>query len=80
MSQEPYTSAGRVFVIVDNGSDHRGQAADLTHSRWPPIDRDGPARLPGGWEPPNPQTAHTAYDRFGWPAMSAPARSRLWFA
>ena len=27
MRQEPYTSAGRVFVIVDNGSDHRGKAA-----------------------------------------------------
>jgi transposase len=27
MSTEPYASAPRVFVIVDNGSDHRGQAA-----------------------------------------------------
>jgi len=27
MAQEPYHSAPRVFVIVDNGSDHRGQAA-----------------------------------------------------
>jgi len=27
MSQEPYRSASRVFVIVDNGSDHRGKAA-----------------------------------------------------
>jgi transposase len=27
MSREPYASAPRVFVIVDNGSDHRGQAA-----------------------------------------------------
>jgi transposase len=27
MAQEPYRSAPRVFVIVDNGSDHRGQAA-----------------------------------------------------
>ena len=27
MSQEPYASAPRVFVIADNGSDHRGQAA-----------------------------------------------------
>ena len=27
MSAEPYASAPRVFVIVDNGSDHRGQAA-----------------------------------------------------
>jgi transposase len=27
MSQEPYASAPRVFIIVDNGSDHRGQAA-----------------------------------------------------
>jgi transposase len=27
MSEEPYRSASRVFVIVDNGSDHRGKAA-----------------------------------------------------
>ena len=27
MSQQPYASAPRVFVIMDNGSDHRGQAA-----------------------------------------------------
>jgi transposase len=27
MSQEPYASAPRVFVVVDNGSDHRGKAA-----------------------------------------------------
>jgi transposase len=27
MSQPPYKNAPRVFVIVDNGSDHRGQAA-----------------------------------------------------
>lgn len=27
MSQQPYRSASRVFVIVDNGSDHRGKAA-----------------------------------------------------
>jgi transposase len=27
MSQSPYRDAPRVFVIVDNGSDHRGQAA-----------------------------------------------------
>jgi transposase len=27
MAQPPYKNAGRVFVIVNNGSDHRGQAA-----------------------------------------------------
>jgi transposase len=27
MNQEPYASASRVFVIVDNGSDHRGKKA-----------------------------------------------------
>jgi hypothetical protein len=27
MTQPPYKDAARVFVIVDNGSDHRGQAA-----------------------------------------------------
>ena len=27
MSAEPYNSASRVFVIVDNGSDHRGKEA-----------------------------------------------------
>jgi transposase len=36
MSQPPYQDAPRVFVIVDNGSDHRGQAA-VTRLRdaWP---------------------------------------------
>jgi hypothetical protein len=28
MSQEPYASAKRVFWIVDNGSSHRGKAAE----------------------------------------------------
>ena len=27
MAQEPYQNAPRVFVIVDNGSDHRGKKA-----------------------------------------------------
>jgi transposase len=27
MSREPYRTASRVFVVVDNGSDHRGKAA-----------------------------------------------------
>jgi len=27
MSHEPYKNASRVFVIVDNGSDHRGKKA-----------------------------------------------------
>src|SRR5207237_4856195 len=36
MSQEPYASAPRVFVIVDNGSDHRGKkAARRLHAAWP---------------------------------------------
>jgi transposase len=36
MSQEPYASAPRVFVIVDNGSDHRGQAATRRlRDAWP---------------------------------------------
>jgi hypothetical protein len=36
MSTEPYTSARRVFWIVDNGSSHRGQrATDRLHQRWP---------------------------------------------
>jgi transposase len=36
MAQEPYRSAPRVFVIVDNGSDHRGQAAAGRLARaWP---------------------------------------------
>jgi transposase len=36
MAQEPYHSAPRVFVIVDNGSDHRGQAAIGRLARaWP---------------------------------------------
>jgi hypothetical protein len=36
MSQPPYKDAPRVFVIVDNGSDHRGQAAvRRLHDAWP---------------------------------------------
>ena len=36
MSQEPYASASRVFVIVDNGSDHRGRkAARRLRHAWP---------------------------------------------
>jgi transposase len=36
MAQEPYHSAPRVFVIVDNGSDHRGQAATARLAKaWP---------------------------------------------
>jgi len=35
MRKEPYASARRVFWIVDNGSDHRGQAAiDRLQTRW----------------------------------------------
>ena len=36
MSQEPYASAPRVFVIADNGSDHRGKkAARRLRAAWP---------------------------------------------
>jgi hypothetical protein len=36
MAQQPYHSAPRVFIIVDNGSDHRGQAAIGRLARaWP---------------------------------------------
>jgi hypothetical protein len=36
MSQQPYASADRVFVIVDNGSDHRGKkAARRLRRAWP---------------------------------------------
>ena len=36
MSQEPYASAPRVFVIVGNGSDHRGsKAARRLRAAWP---------------------------------------------
>ena len=36
MSQEPYASASRVFVIADNGSDHRGKkAARRLRHAWP---------------------------------------------
>jgi transposase len=36
MSQPPYNNAPRVFVIVDNGSDHRGQAAaGRLRDAWP---------------------------------------------
>jgi transposase len=36
MSKQPYKDAPRVFVIVDNGSDHRGQAAvKRLRDAWP---------------------------------------------
>jgi len=38
MSQEPYSSADRVFWIVDNGSSHRGEAcAERLRKRWPNL-------------------------------------------
>jgi len=38
MGKEPYRSAGRVFLIADNGSSHRGQrAADRLRARWPNL-------------------------------------------
>jgi transposase len=43
MSAEPYKSASRVFVIVDNGSDHRGKKAARRLRAPTPRDR-GPHR------------------------------------
>ena len=38
MSIEPYSKAQRVFVIVDNGSAHRGQRSiDRLHGAWPNL-------------------------------------------
>ena len=38
MRKEPYASAPRVFWIVDNGSDHRGQRSiDRLEGRWPNL-------------------------------------------
>ncbi len=38
MTKEPYASAARVFWIVDNGSDHRGQRSiDRLEGRWPNL-------------------------------------------
>jgi hypothetical protein len=38
MIKEPYTSARRVFWIVDNGSDHRGKASiTRLEGRWPTL-------------------------------------------
>ena len=38
MSVEPYRSAQRVFVIVDNGSAHRGQRSiDRLQGAWPNL-------------------------------------------
>jgi hypothetical protein len=38
MSTEPYASARRVFLVVDNGSSHRGQkAVDRLAARWPNL-------------------------------------------
>jgi len=38
MTTEPYTTARRVFWVVDNGSAHRGQASiDRLQDRWPKL-------------------------------------------
>ncbi len=38
MTKEPYACAPRVFWIVDNGSDHRGQRSiDRLQGRWPNL-------------------------------------------
>ena len=38
MTKQPYHSAPRVFWIVDNGSDHRGQkSVDRLQGRWPNL-------------------------------------------
>lgn len=38
MACQPYRSARRVFIIVDNGSSHRGQrAAERLRAKWPTI-------------------------------------------
>jgi hypothetical protein len=38
MTKQPYASARRVFWIVDNGSDHRGQKSiDRLQGRWPNL-------------------------------------------
>jgi DDE superfamily endonuclease len=38
MARQPYRSARRVFIVVDNGSSHRGQrAADRLRVRWPTV-------------------------------------------
>jgi len=38
MTKEPYASARRVFWIVDNGSDHRGNASiKRLQGRWPTL-------------------------------------------
>jgi transposase len=38
MSTEPYASARRVFLVVDNGTIHRGQRAiDRVQGRWPNL-------------------------------------------
>jgi hypothetical protein len=38
MSQTPYCSAERVFLIVDNGSSHRGRASvERLQARWPNL-------------------------------------------
>jgi hypothetical protein len=38
MSEQPHASARRVFLIVDNGSAHRGQTSiDRLQGRWPNL-------------------------------------------
>jgi len=38
MTKQPYTSARRVFWVVDSGSDHRGKASiERLEGRWPNL-------------------------------------------
>ena len=38
MTTEPYSSARRVYWVVDNGSSHRGQASiDRVQGKWPTV-------------------------------------------
>ena len=38
MSQHPYANAQRVFLVIDNGSAHRGKRSiDRLHGTWPNL-------------------------------------------
>src|SRR5262249_4061710 len=44
MSQQPYASAPRMFVIVDNGSDPRGTTAPTPRAPSPPSGSPAPTQ------------------------------------
>jgi len=76
MTKEPYASARRVFWIVDNGSDHRGQRAiDRLQGRWPNLTSSTCPSTPAG-STKSRSTTRSSSARCSTPTTSRPpARS-----